>query len=172
MPVKKKIANAKTKITTIEMELAIAEFFDIRKNIIVPNISWGLSGMHECDIFIIKKSRYAIEIEIKISKSDLLADFKKKHNHVDNRIKEFYYAIPIDLLEACENHIPEHVGIIVCERNGRYNSITTRIHRETTANKNCRKLNEKEVLKVAVLGTMRIFKLKERILNLTKMKIK
>jgi len=166
MSVKTKIANAKDKITTIEMEVAIATFFGIRKHIIVPNISWGLSGMHECDIFIIKKSRYCVEIEIKISESDLLADFKKKHNHSDNRIKEFYYAIPIDLLEVCESHIPEHVGIIVCERTGRYNSINTRIHRETTTNKNCRKLNEKEVLKVASLGCMRIWGLKEKIVNL------
>jgi hypothetical protein len=166
MPEKKKIVNAKDKISTIEMELAIAKFFDIRKHIIVPNISWGLGGMHECDIFIIKKSRYCVEIEIKISKYDLLADFKKKHNHVDNRIKEFYYAIPIDLLETCETHIPEHIGIIVCERTGRYNTINTRIHRVTTSNKNCRKLNEKEVLKVASLGCMRIWSLKEKVINL------
>jgi len=38
-----------------EMELAVANFFGINSNIIVPNISWGVK-IHECDLFIIKKS--------------------------------------------------------------------------------------------------------------------
>jgi hypothetical protein len=150
------------------MEVAIATFFGVRKHIIVPNLSWGLIGMHECDLFLIKKTKYAVEIEIKISKSDLIADFKKKHSHYDNRIKEFYYAIPAELLEVSEKLIPEHQGIIVCERSGRYNSIKTRIHRKAIANKNARKLTDKEVLKVATLGCMRIFKLKEKIIRSAK----
>jgi hypothetical protein len=166
MSIKKKIVDAKDKISTVEMEVAIASFFGIRKHIIVPNISWGLRGMHECDLFLIKKTKYAMEVEIKISKSDLLADFNKKHNHSDNRIKEFYYAIPSYLLETCENLIPEHRGIIVCERTGRYDSVVARIHRKTTTNKKARRLTDKEVLKVATLGCMRIWSLKEKILGM------
>jgi len=161
MSVKSKIKPIKT----IEIEVAIAKFFGIRQNIIVPNISWGLLGMHECDIFLIKKSGYCMEVEIKISKSDLLADFKKEHQHKDNRIKEFYYAIPIKLLESCESLIPEHIGIIVCERIKNRKHIHTKIHRKTTTNKKARKLTDKEMLKVAKLGCMRIWSLKEKLIN-------
>lgn len=152
-------------IKTIEIELGIARHFGIRQHIIVPNISWGLHGMHECDMFLIKKSGYCIEVEIKISKSDLLADFKKGHHHQDNRIKEFYYAIPIKLLESCENLIPEHIGIIVCEKIKNRKYIHTQIRRKTTINKKARKLTNEEILKVAKLGCMRIWRLKEKIIN-------
>lgn len=57
-------------MNTLEIETAIAMKLDIRKHIIVPNISWG-AGLHECDLLVINKSGYATEIEIKISKSDL-----------------------------------------------------------------------------------------------------
>lgn len=64
-------------ISLIEMEVAIAEMFGIRTHIIVPNISWGLRGMHEMDLAIIFRSGYLKEIEIKRSIQDLKADFKK-----------------------------------------------------------------------------------------------
>ena len=64
------------KITTIEIEVAIATLFDVRKHIIVPNISWGFTS-HEMDIALITKSGFLKEIEIKISKSDFMKDFNK-----------------------------------------------------------------------------------------------
>ena len=67
---RKRVVKTKL-ITTIEMEVAIAAYFGFRQNIIVPNISWGFMN-HEADMFIVRKSGYAIEIEIKRSKSDLL----------------------------------------------------------------------------------------------------
>jgi len=157
-------------ISTVEMEVAIAKMFDIRKHIVVPNLSWGFDGMHECDLFFVRKTGYAFEVEIKRSKADLLADFKKGHNHVDkkNRIVQLYYAIPRELLKKCEEHIPEDSGIIICEKyesNGKYYSYAS-IHREAKRKKGARKLNAKERLKVASLGCMRIWKLKEKIIHL------
>ena len=71
-------SNAKKiNITLPEIELAIAKYYGTREHIIVPNISWGFDYMHECDMFIIKKSGYAVEVEIKRSKNDLINDFKK-----------------------------------------------------------------------------------------------
>ena len=85
----------KPKITTAEMEVAIAKYFGIRTHIVVPNVSWGFFN-HECDLFLIRKSGYGFEVEIKRSKSDMMADFKKKHSHGDrrNRIVQLYYAFP------------------------------------------------------------------------------
>lgn len=163
------ISNPKTKpISTQEMEVAIAKMFGIRTHIIVPNISWGLPGMHEVDLFIIKPSKFVVEVEIKRSKSDFLADFKKGHNHVDKqkRISEFYYAFPIDIYEKCKDLVPENAGIIVCERFINYRNVeivNARIKRKAKWIKDSRKLTEEEQLKVARLGTMRIFNLKEKL---------
>lgn len=46
----------KDKITTIEIEERIANYFGVRRCIIVPNISWGMY-MHECDLLGCKKER-------------------------------------------------------------------------------------------------------------------
>jgi len=165
--VQKKI---KTKpLTTMEMEVAIAKYFGIRQNIIVPNISWGF-GMHECDIFIIKKSGVAVEVEIKRSKSDLLADFKKGHNHHDrqNRITELYFAFPENLYESCKDIVPEGAGIITCYRWTDYNDreqLGAHIKRESKRIRMARKLTEKEQLKIAKLGCMRIWSLKQKLIK-------
>jgi hypothetical protein len=155
-------------VTTIEMEEAISRLFGIRTNIIVPNISWGLPGMHECDVFIVKKSGYAVEVEIKRTKADLLADFKKKHDHSDVRIREFYYALPEKLLETCTELIPEHAGIISCYKSqwATRNDIYATIKRKATIRKDARKLTQEEQFKVAKLGTMRIWSLKNKIIKL------
>ena len=161
----KKIIKPKP-IKTIEMETAIARYFGIRENIIVPNISWGFLS-HEADMFIIKKSGYAVEVEIKITKQDLLADFKKGHNHKDgqNRISEFYYAMPLELLKKCKDIIPEDAGIITCQRTNE----KVYAHRERTAKKikNARKLTMPEQFSIARLGTLRIWTNKEKIIKLT-----
>jgi hypothetical protein len=172
---KKRVTKPKTKRkpkvrvpTTIEMEEAISRLFGIRTNIIVPNISWGLPGMHECDVFIVKKSGYAVEVEIKRTKADLLADFKKKHDHSDVRIREFYYALPEKLLETCTELIPEHAGIISCYKSqwATRNDIYATIKRKPKIRKDARKLTQEEQFKVAKLGTMRIWTLKNKIIKL------
>jgi hypothetical protein len=166
-PKVKKIPKDKP-ITTIEMEEAISRYFGIRTNIIVPNISWGLPGMHECDVFIVKKTGYVIEVEIKRSKPDLLADFKKKHNHSDVRIKEFYYALPEKLIESCTEFIPEHAGIISCARSKwkTRNSVYSTVIRDPKPRKDARKLTQEEQFKIAKLGCMRIWTLKNKIIKL------
>jgi hypothetical protein len=152
------------------MEVALAKYFGIRKYIIVPNVSWGF-GMHECDLFLIKKTGFVIEIEIKVSKSDLLADFKKGHRHKDrqNRITEFYYAIPSDLISSCYDLIPKEAGVIVCERFIGYNKeniVRTYMKRKAPRIKNSRKLTLEEQLKIARLGCMRIWSLKQKIIKI------
>lgn len=151
------------------MEVAIANYFGIRQHIIVPNISWGF-GMHECDLFIIKKSGVVVEVEIKRSKSDLLADFKKGHNHHDrqNRITELYFALPEELYESCKDLIPEGAGIITCYRWTDYKKrerLGAQTKRSPKRIKRARKLTEQEQLRIARLGTMRIWSLKQKIIK-------
>jgi hypothetical protein len=61
--------------TAKEIELRIAYYFGNRSHIIVPNVSWGLM-MYECDLLVMPKSGHLYEVEIKVSKGDLIADKK------------------------------------------------------------------------------------------------
>lgn len=77
----------------------------------------GYSGVNffKPDILIITKSRFAIDIEIKISRADFKADFKKETKHLylkDKLGKEsyFYYAVPKGLVSIEE--IPTYAGLI------------------------------------------------------------
>lgn len=72
----------------------------------------------ESDFFCVSASGYAIEVEIKISKSDFKADFKKEMKHLnlvgDNpsalKPNKFYYACPDGLISLVE--IPAYAGLI------------------------------------------------------------
>ena len=155
-------------ISTPEMEVAIAKYFGIRTHIVVPNVSWGFFN-HECDLFLIRKSGYGFEVEIKRSKSDMQADFKKKHTHGDrkNRIVQLYYAFPKELLPKVEDLVPKDCGIITVEYYA--DRGYARMHREAKRRKGAKRLTEKEQLQIARLGTLRIWTLKEK-LNQLKLK--
>ena len=140
-----------------KIELAVVEYFGYRRNIIVPNVSWGI-GIHECDILIVTKAKYAIEVEIKTSRADLIADKKKKHGHYSDKVRVLYFAIPESLLDLdIIQYVPERAGIFVV--NGGIISLL----RKPAINKTARKLTETECLKVAHLGTMRIWNLKKKV---------
>lgn len=127
-----------------------------------------MNGVHECDLSIIRASNYAVEVEIKVTVADLKNDLKKKHTHSSIKIKEFYYAIPDYILENSLEYIPKHAGILTCSRlRGR---IVVKLHRKAVVNTKSRKLTDKEVLKTAKLGCMRIFKLKQKIVELNEKK--
>lgn len=154
------------------MEVAIAKYFNIRQHIIVPNLSWGFFS-HECDLFLIRTSGFGFEVEIKISRSDMIADLKKEMNHIDNknRIVQLYYAFPYDLLPKVEEFVPKDCGIILVKKskwNNDYHYHTS-MYRDAKRRKGAKRLTEKEQLKIARLGVMRVWKLKE---NLNKLKTK
>ena len=153
------------------MELAIAKYFKVRLHIVVPKLSYGFDWIHECDLFFIQRNGYAFEVEIKRSRADLLADFKKGHNHIDkkNRIKELYFAIPFKLYESCKDIIPKNAGILVCDKwvtDAGKEVVSVWTKREAVKVKNARKLTLEEQLRVAKLGTMRIWSLKEKLIKL------
>ena len=147
---------------TIEIEIAVAQHFGYRTNLIVPNISWGLN-IHECDLFILSQAGYATEVEIKVSKGDLLKDADKPHQHYSDMIKNLYFAIP-EKLEEHISHIPERAGIIVLKRHRVYNNLMCEVMRKPKPNKNARKLTDKERYQVARLGALRIWGLKHKLI--------
>ena len=105
---------------------------------------------HECDILTVSPSYWATEVEIKISLSDLKADFKKKHNHLSNAIKYFYYCIPEHLLQKSLNIIPKNYGILVAKPYKFNENVYCKIeqYRKSKPNKESRKLTEREVSEI------------------------
>jgi len=169
-----------SKILTVqEIEVAIARYYGTRQHIIVPNISWGFDYIHECDLFIIKKNGYAVEVEIKRTKADLINDFKKPHKHKSNKIREFLYAIPKDNLDEWSKLIPKHAGIIVYWKNeeeiwdtkkrkwtGKKKWVFgAKIIKSAEINKLATKLTIEEQFKIARLGCLRIWNLKEKLIK-------
>ena len=157
---------------TKEVELAVATFFGIRQNLIIPNVSWGFAGLYyEADLVVVTKAGYAKEIEIKVSRGDLIKDKEKKHNHGCQKFKELYFAIPKKLLKDIE-HIPERAGILVCEKviydN---NKIHYRTELKRPAKKNfAEKLTLQDQYELARLGSLRIWDLKRKLLDTAKQK--
>jgi hypothetical protein len=151
------------KLKTIDVELSVVKYLKPRINLIVPNISWGLN-IHECDLFVLSKSGYATEIEIKVSRSDLKKDLDKRHHHKSNKIKKLYFAIPDYMLCDIEL-IPKHAGILIVNQRGRCT-----LHREAVINEKSYKFSDAERFQVARLGALRIWNLKKRIKKLQDLK--
>lgn len=147
------------------MEIAIATHFKFTTNLIVPNVSWGMYlnkvPLHECDLLVLTKSGYLWEIEIKVTRADLLADKKKTHGHHNQNIKRLYFALP-HYLESCIEHIPERAGVILVKKTS--HGYVCRQVREARNDKGYQ-LTEKEKLKMAMLGAMRIWGLKKNLIK-------
>lgn len=118
-------------VSTLEIEVAIMGEFDYRANLIVPNITDQMGSLaFETDMLVLTKSGYAYGFEIKVSKSDLKADFKKKHHaqfdivrngkmgleRFYSKFKHFSYAVPSELREAAISLIPDFCGLYVFEK--------------------------------------------------------
>ena len=150
-------------MTCLEIEIAVMHFFSPRRNLVVPNVWWGMNFNHECDLFVLTPSGVGTEIEIKTNKYDLIKDKKKPHQHQSHKIRRIYFAIPTELMPDIE-HIPEHAGIIECFKTEKF-EVILRFHRKPKENGRY-KFDEKERLKLAHLGAMRIIDLKRIIKSL------
>lgn len=178
---REKIEDMK-KLKTVDIELAVASYLGLYMNLIVPNVR-GI-GLHECDLLVVSNAGYAWEVEIKISKADLIKDKEKKHGHSSSKIKYLYFAIP-DYLLDCLEHIPERAGIISVNSKSLlellYNerNLSSRDLMYLMGERCCKtirkpigckkpyKFSEAERFKVAMLGSMRIWGLKRKLLQQT-----
>jgi hypothetical protein len=156
-------------VNTAEIELSLAKYLNFKQKLIVPNLWWGLGLAYEMDLAVITPAGYLWEIEIKISKADMLADKKKRHQHNSELVKQLYFAFPTELLATTdvESLVPEHAGILAI------NGSHTIQYRKAQISK-ARKLSVKEIEKLYRLAAMRIWSLKRALLKerkkLTKLK--
>ena len=157
-------------MTTHKMETLIYTYFESRSLAIVPRVTknnawldtetdpmiWKNIVNHECDMLIVSKKCYLTEVEIKISLSDLKADFKKEHQHKDENIKNFYYAFPEEIKEKALKLIPKECGILIAvkkEDGIQYREIEC--YRKLKINKEARPINDKVLSMIYRLGYLR-----------------
>lgn len=163
-------------MSTLEIELALYDYFRNGYLFLIPNVSYGFLK-YEADMLTVSNSGYLSEIEIKRSRSDFLADFKKKHFHDDDRIKYKYYAISSELYNEVKDLFDKEetkkFGIFICEKRqhkywtkekGYYYETVYRAGLKRKPKAFCKTpLSQKDIIKLASLMCYRIFsnKLKE-----------
>lgn len=100
-----------TERSLTEIELALAEYFCWKRNIVVFNVlgtSATLPLNHECDMLVVTPSGYLTEIEIKRTYADFCADFRKRHRHASAvPMKDFIYAVPAGILTKVTKKLQE-----------------------------------------------------------------
>lgn len=149
--------------TAQQIEIAIADYFDIRTKIIVPNVSFGLFAYHEADLIVLYKSNWCSEVEIKVTAQDIKKDLQKRHHHKEKNIRDLWFAVPSEL--AGNSDIPKEAGILSVSRyiwRGRI-KYRVEVKRLPVKNKTARKFTDEERLKLLRLGCLRIFGLKRKL---------
>jgi hypothetical protein len=165
------------KTTLLDIELAIMSYYDHREAVIVPNITEQSNLVaFEVDMLVLRKSNLAYGFEIKTSKADLKADFKKvqhtRFNQMHNgkpgieryfgKFKYFYYAVPLELKQLALELIPDFCGLMVLETKEYPEHDKFYLAREAKSLFDYH-WNEKQRYQLARLGTMRILSLKRTI---------
>lgn len=118
----KKVKKNVFKYTTEHMELCLVNphsgAFPFTRYMVLPRARWGIPRIyHECDLLALSKQNVLHEIEIKISKGDLLADKRKRHSHQSDIIHRLWFAVPETMVDFAVTHIPSHAGLISCYAN-------------------------------------------------------
>jgi len=136
---------------TYGIEYAISLHFGSRNYVIVPNVSWGMFP-YELDLCALNhRSRYASEIEIKISRADLKRDGQKPHNHNSIAIRWLWFAMP-EKLARCVELVPERAGIFLVSQSGK-----VAIFRKPKPNPLSGKWDDDMAYTLARLGTIRFW---------------
>ena len=162
------------KLKTPELELLVAEFFNVRTKLIIPNVYWGFNMNYEADLVVVTKSRYAYEVELKVSKSDLKKDQSKRNCHNDKRFKRLYFAMPENIYD--ESLVPETAGVLLAcyvethtNWHGRkYEGYWVIVEKRKPKDQKVKPLSEKEYLKLLHLLAMRVWTMKKKFVKLLK----
>jgi hypothetical protein len=158
-------------MTALEVQYALTYSeqspFYIRSHLVFPNVFWGLGFHHELDLLsITMPAHFGTEIEIKVSKYDIKRDLEKRHRHKDSRIRQLYFAGPIELRDAFFEYVPQEAGIITVFRNKDTEDFNWRyqcvIRRKPKINADYRAFTRQEIDRLLRIGNMRYWSLLSR----------
>jgi hypothetical protein len=145
-----------------QIEVVLSNHFDVQKCVCMPQLTMFFE--HEIDFLAVRKTGFAIEVEIKRSLSDMRAEQKKAHKHESDKIVEFYYCFPTKILEACTPLVPERAGILEIYWTGYRWRLN--VKKNPVRNKDSRKLTDKEIRKILRYSNYRIWSFKKKIVKL------
>lgn len=106
---------------TDAIQKAICRSEVLKSNAVCENVKYLFSSW-EYDVLSLNKGGYITEFEVKISRSDFLADKKKrKFKYYESKVEKlmpnrFYYVCPVYLISPDE--IPKYAGLIYYYENG------------------------------------------------------
>lgn len=142
------------------LSYAVARYFDTRRNIVVPNVSWGFRGInYEIDVLVVTVSRHAYHIEVKISIGDLKRDIKKhKWNYCMDQgyFRKFYYVIPETMIDSI-NLIPDFAGVLVVGYDDQQHQYITTEFKRPHIFDNAQKVTDHEMINLGRLCMMRLW---------------
>lgn len=152
-----------------EIARALAmQVFNRRALVMVPNCYW--TG-DECDLLVVRNDLRLVDVEVKISRSDLKADAGKgkwvdisgwgasrvevRRTH-PRKIWKHYYAMPTEVwkegMEAC---IPATSGVLFIRRAGPDGRVNAYVHRQAKPCPTADKLTLEQVMDVARVCSVR-----------------
>ena len=165
-------------MTAEEIEIKLVRHLNPRRQLIVPNVSWGFELPYEIDVAAVSEPgrnrmyeaktvavssrNYLTEYEIKTSLADLKREWKKaRWNNTSYRrmfehtTRRYFIAMPAGIAEAGKELIPEDVGAGVIAVNG-----GARVIFPARINRKAAPLSDKRVLSLARLGALKYWGLK------------
>lgn len=157
------------KWTEERVATAIARtLFDWRRNVVVPNLSWGMGLGWEIDLGVLSDAGWLTEVEIKVSLADFKRDASKyRHQleaspHAETKIRRKFFAMPHEINQKrfgyevrSDYPLPEGCGLIVVS--GGPNGDSAKITQEATINPSARKLRPDEQRDMLRLGYIRFW---------------
>jgi hypothetical protein len=140
----------------------VKTLFPYREWLSVPNSNQYLHW--EADLLLVSPNNFLDEVEVKVNITDLRRDAKKLEKHrvlgeaSHPALRKFWYAMPERVYAKVRpGDVPAYAGVITINDLDRA-SIT----REARVNKSARKLTDAEKFKLARLGVIRFWALKEK----------
>ena len=156
-----------TKLTIREIEEVLVSYWGGPQNVLcVPNVYIaniaGKDYDYEADLLMITKAGFCIEFEIKRSYSDLMAEAKKdKCTHKAPFISSFYYVLPHAIKDKAREFFEttgtEHHGLVYYTEEKKIFFTGGNV-----STKGRRKMTVEEMYKVARLGTLRYWNLRNK----------
>lgn len=157
------------------------QVFANRHLVVVPNCSWPGS---ECDLLVVTPNLRVIDVEIKISRSDLKADAKKdkwfhkwdfykdgrydpalrKRREWPRRVWKHYYALPSDIWDAALlDSLPSPTsGVLLMYEDDRNGDFRIRVERMAKPDRKADRITPEDAVDIARLASMRMWDALER----------
>ena len=103
------MTSLRTNLSVAQIQLALrnSDLFNPRRDLIVPNVSYGMLP-YEADLIGITPSGQVTEVEIKRSLEDLRADYRKGHRHDAECVTYFFFCVPECIAEQAKGVILEN----------------------------------------------------------------